>query len=342
MDCDEMKNKRIYWIDVIKAICIFSVLYNHQLFSQNWIRIDYFFLVGFFFCSGVTFNIDKGILYRLVRIIDSLVIPYILLSSLMFFLFATNLSALLKGDFSLVVDWWKNILLGHYAWFVPCLVCVECLYSLSAKAKVEGLVCWGGVIIFLLGLINGLSFPWHIDTAMYAFLFFHIGFILKPYLIRRSYDVIIKKNIIIILLLWIIYLYASYTLFSISPFYTSNNVFENESLIIIMNIFGIILLLLLSRVIKLHKYINYLGQNSLVLFFIHVPFVYYIYQFLSRYIYLHDPYLDNSIIGIIYTFLISLSLYPIVVFLNRYKILVGKGRMMENFLLNRNNCHNDM
>ena len=83
-----MNNNRIEWIDIIKAICIFAVLYNHQPFAQNWIRVEFFFLVGFFFCSGFTFKDDYSIKYRMVRIADSLIIPYFLLSLVTFFLYA--------------------------------------------------------------------------------------------------------------------------------------------------------------------------------------------------------------------------------------------------------------
>ena len=84
------KDKRISWIDNIKAICIFSVVMNHVAFPHDWFRVDFYFLVGFFFCSGYTFNEKYPLKYRFAKIIDQLVIPYMLLTPFEF---------LIDGDF---------------------------------------------------------------------------------------------------------------------------------------------------------------------------------------------------------------------------------------------------
>lgn len=328
--------RRINWIDTIKAICIFAVMYNHQPFSDNWLRVDYFFLVGFFFCSGLTFDMQKGLKYRLVRIADSLIIPYFLLSFISFFLYFNKVSALIRGNIHPMLEYGYDVFLGHYAWFVPCLIVVELIYALSTWLKISHYVAFVSVIIYLTGALNGLAFPWHVDTAMYAILFFHTGYILKSPLFSSDLKIDKVKGLYSIVYVMIaVYLYTSINLLQSYPFSTSINQFNNEGLILIMNYLGIAFLVLVSQRITTNKYLNYLGKNTLSIFFLHVPFVYYIYQVIAKFVDLSSPWINNSITGLIYVFLISLVLYPLVLIINKSKTVVGKGHVVENIVYHK-------
>ena len=137
--------ERLFWVDAIKGVCIFSVLLNHAGFSQAWFRVDYFFLVGFFFCSGYTFNLTKGLKSRIIRIIDSLIIPYFILSFVTHFLIINNISDFISQPYEELVSLTKNILLGYEAWFIPCLISTEIVYAISLRLKINGIVAfWGG------------------------------------------------------------------------------------------------------------------------------------------------------------------------------------------------------
>lgn len=169
----ETRENRIGWIDTIKAICMFAVMINHQPLAHDGLRVDYFFLVGFFFCSGLTYRVGRSLKYRLVRVADSLVIPYFLLSAVTFFLYLKNVRGLVGGDMSVVAGWWQNVLLGHAMWFIPCLISVEILYALAKKLKAENCLVWGGYsYLFLgrwtecrcLGMLTRLSMPYFSST----------------------------------------------------------------------------------------------------------------------------------------------------------------------------------
>ena len=140
----ETRENRIGWIDAIKAICMFTVMINHQPLAHDGLCVDYFFLVGFFFCSGLTYRAGRSLKYRLVRVVDSLVIPYFLLSAVTFFLYLKNIRGLVGGDMSVVADRWHDVLMGHALWFIPCLISVEILYALAQKLKAEDCLVWGG------------------------------------------------------------------------------------------------------------------------------------------------------------------------------------------------------
>ena len=188
----------------------------------------------------------------------------------------------------------------------------------------------GGVILFLSGILNGLSLPWHIDTAFYAVLFFHLGNILKDDINGSVARLIRNKDIIV--LIGSAFLYASFTLLRMFPYNTSKNDFCEEGLILMMNLIGIVILVSAARIIPGNRYLRFLGKNTLVLFFVHVPFVYYVYQVLARIINLQASIVDNSIVGLIYVYVITIILYPIVCLLNKSKILTGKGRVVEKMV----------
>lgn len=318
--------ERLFWIDAIKGICIFAVLLNHAGFSQAWFKVEYFFLVGFFFCSGYTFSLEKGLKSRMVRIVDSLLIPYFILSFVTYFLIINHITSFISKPGDELLSLLKSILFGYECWFIPCLISTELIYAVSLRFKIIDWVVLGGIILYLTKHITGMGLPWHIDTAMYSVIFFHLGYKTKELKFIEKMNFIPLWGCIVFTILFVI---AGNYFFPKYPFNTSINEFTNEPLTLLGNIWGIFVLVLISKHIPYNRYLDYLGRNSLVLFFIHIPFVYYGYQLLSLVINLKCHLFDNSIFGIIYIFLITLILYPICSFLNRFSVLVGKGRIFE-------------
>lgn len=316
--------ERIAWVDIVKAICIFFVLYSHTAFSKEWFRQDYFFLVGFLFCSGYTFNLNNGLKNRLVRIMDSLVIPYLIFGFIMFFFDYNHIMSLRANPGEAILNRLSAIALGQVEWFIPCLISVEMIYAIATKLKIATFVTMGGAILYLLGYVSGLSLPWHIDTAAYFILFFHLGYMTQPYKLepgRWSYSIIIP--------LLLIFIYGSNVAFKLFPFNASINHFTNETITMLINILGVVVIILISGKIRMNKYLSYLGKNSLVLFYIHLPFVYYIHKGLGAFVNLNSPYLNNSVVAIIYVFCITLLLYPLVQLINKLPVLSGKGKAFE-------------
>lgn len=70
-----------------------------------------------------------------------------------------------------------------------------------------------------------------------------------------------------------------------------------------------------------------------VLYAIHAPIMYYLYQILARVVDLKaTPYTDNALVAVVYVFLVTLLLRPVVALLNRSRVLTGKGRVLERGL----------
>ena len=144
-----MNKNRIIWVDVCKAICIFAVMINHAQFSQAWVRVDYFFLVGFFFCSGYTFNINNGLKHRLVRVIDSLIIPYLIMSFVMWFPLYRHVLALMSDPVGSLIGLVRDMFLGYSMWFIPCLIVTELIYAIALKFRVTPYLAGGGHFIII-------------------------------------------------------------------------------------------------------------------------------------------------------------------------------------------------
>lgn len=324
-----MNSNRIAWVDIAKAICIFSVMINHAQFSQEWLRVDYFFLVGFFFCSGYTFNIDKGLKYRLVRIADSLLIPYLVMAFIMWFPLYRHVLALLSDPTGSILGMLKDIVLGYSMWFIPCLIVTEIIYALAIKFKIAPYVVGGGILLFLLGIITNQKLPWHVDTAMYSIFFFHLGYVCKSINFERLKEKLPMSLTIIIVG---IFLWASSQLFILYPFNTSENRFAHETLTLIMNIVAVGSLLLVCIRLNKNRYLDYLGKNSLLLYYIQIPFLSYVYDAMNMVINMKNPYIDNSVVGVVYVFGITILLYPIIRFLNKYPVISGKGKIVQQIV----------
>lgn len=176
-----------------------------------------------------------------------------------------------------------------------------------------------------------MSLPWHVDTALYAVFFFHLGHVLQDDVKRPVCELRKRKGLV--LLLCVAFLYASHGLFNLFPYNTSLNTFCMEGVTLMMNIVGVGLLVLVARLLPDNRYFDWLGRNTLVLFAIHGPFVYYIYQIVALVVdFKATAYTDNAAMAVLYVFLVTLLLYPVVALLNRSKVLTGKGRILERMM----------
>lgn len=176
-----------------------------------------------------------------------------------------------------------------------------------------------------------MSWPWHVDTALYAVFFFHLGCILQDDVKRPVRD--LRKRRGLVLLLCVAFLYASQSLFGLFPYNTSLNAFCMEGVTLMMNIVGVGLLVFVTRLLPDNWYFDYLGRNTLVLFAVHGPFVYYIYQIVALVVdFKATAYTDNAAMAVLYVFLVTLLLRPVVSLLNRSKVLTGKGRILERMV----------
>ena len=278
----EMMNKnltnRIQWVDTAKGIGLLCVILGHLNvpYLATWIYT--FHMPLFFFLSGVVFS-GRKYNFRdfLVRKITSLIVPYFTLGGGI--LLVHCLICTIEGAPGTVyLDMLKNFIIQKHfwtVWFLACLFLVEILYygldSLCSKrpvlaTSVSAMICIFGLLRYRLG--RG-SLPWNLDVAFVAQFFFHVGFQLKKS--QHLLDKVEKMNALgrVVCALSALLLNAATGLlcirFSGESMDMSIGMYGNEVLTILSAFSGIVAIILLSQMFS-HKWVTYLGQNTMVIF----------------------------------------------------------------------------
>lgn len=324
-----VKTERIEWIDTIKAICIFSVLMNHVAFPHDWFHVDFYFMVGFFFCSGYTFNETYSLKKRFAKILDQLIIPYMVLTPFEFLIdgdfVRKTISTPPLGLYELII----TILCGIRFWFLPCLVSIEVILSVIFKLRIpynKYLVMVVCITLFCFGVINDSHLPWHIDTALYGIIFFVFGMILR----RREIPAINKYLVMVAAIAYIVignYLYPK------MPFNTSLNLYYSNVMMILMNFVGVVVLIYVSKLLHKNRIVDFLGRNSLTIYILHIPLLIPTYRLFFRW-WSESTFMDNTLTGILCSIVLVGILYPIITFLNmKVSWACGKSKLFYNIMV---------
>lgn len=161
---------RVVWVDYVKGICMFTVIFNHLHVPDIYYRFTYpFELVGFFFVSGYTFSTKSNWRMFISNKLMSLVFPIFSLGMIncLFSWLAkgTNVWDYISGLVMQIPGRWDDL------WFVACLFIMEVIFYFVVKAAPSNLCRF--LICILLSLVGyyvlvvnvGISLPWHIQNA---------------------------------------------------------------------------------------------------------------------------------------------------------------------------------
>ena len=139
--------ERIKWIDNARGICMFCVLLAHSNVDHPILHTLYtpWFLTLFFFISGYLFSI-RSLKEDVLKIVKHLLVPYFLLSFLLFLIGMDNWVALFKCDMEYLYNKVSYVLIGKNLWFIPCLIVVQLYVSIMSHTimrslKMKLLVC---------------------------------------------------------------------------------------------------------------------------------------------------------------------------------------------------------
>ena len=270
--------KRIEWIDTAKGIGLICVILGHMRvpYLSTWIYT--FHMPLFFFLSGAVFSGRKYSFREYVkRKLKSLVLPYFALGGGIF-LFFCIVYAVQGQPIIAYMEMLKDFLVQeHYwtVWFLACLFLVELLYygihALCGKypavaSALSLLICVFGLLRYHLGWG---SLPWNLDVALVAQFFFHCGYLLKGQYnrlegIRQIKS--LKKGLIAVGLLALNAI-PGFLCIRVSgeSLDMSIGMYGNEVLTFLSAFAGIFLIIFLSYILH-HKYLTWLGQNTMVIF----------------------------------------------------------------------------
>lgn len=187
--------KRILWIDVLRGIAMFLVVYGHT--SQNAEIKKYiyaFHMPLFFIISGMTSAFQKSITTKefMKKKMKTLLVPYFLLNILMFPItyYNGNIGAVKKQTiYEYIIGILYSNNLGSYdapanaTWFITTLLLTEALFFFMRKCfKNEHELSLGVGILGTVGYVNSISTnkyngPWHMQVVLTAIVFYYMGYI---------------------------------------------------------------------------------------------------------------------------------------------------------------------
>lgn len=282
--------QRIKYIDILRAIAIFLIVFGHaivhSLNSHIIFNIVYSFHVPLFFMiSGFTFNntgkeFKKFFKNKFFRI----VVPYFiwaLLFLIPYYLFGRDVKENLgnTGSFDLLENIY-NVFYGVGAfsrlkqntplWFLPALFTMEIIFYIIFKIKDKIKYKYRDVLIliilFTLSCIsykfNTLIFPFGINTLLNLGFFFYFGYIIRNYsLIEKIYH---KKICLIFLsIIGILAGVLNDNVSCVDYFYGNILLFYISSISLSLVIFSI------ARRISKSDILEYIGKNTMGILIFH-------------------------------------------------------------------------
>lgn len=193
-------NKRIIWIDYIKALAIFFVVFGHMIdeLAFNlpflYVFIYSFHVPLFFLISGFLFGIKQDIKQSsfksyFMKKFKNIILPYFFFSLLISLMHLAK-AVIITHDFSFFTQLsnvdilLKTLLLTNESvfsnlWFFPCMFITEIIFFLLNKylnSKFKIIICiLLGIVAFIYGAFIKVSLPLCLDNALLAILFYMIG-----------------------------------------------------------------------------------------------------------------------------------------------------------------------
>lgn len=331
---------RLGWIDIVRGICIYSVVLSHTLNVPIFYRsiFEPFFLTGFFFLSGVVFkpnSIGKSLFGSTAKILW----PYFINAIIIMLGSMKWIELLYIGDFTGVVEYFQyrgtKIMMGKAFWFLACLFIVQVLATFIIKALKNNKLHMLIVAVLCFASITGISgtkiAPWSANTAILALGYFLVGVICKDKLmsidlekIKRYWGVIaICIYIVIVVLLYILLpkpLSFDLHIHKLSP----------ELVYLLLSFIGIISLCLFAMSLKKCKLLQMLGENSLIIYMYHgygglITNV--LFGLLHIKLLESQPYAYT----ILFSFASILITLGIALLINKYcPVLIGRGACINN------------
>jgi len=358
-------NKRIIWIDNLKAISIIFVVLVHVLmflitdapkFYNKYIVS--FLLPLLLFVSGYLFNVKKFPNFRffIKKRFRSLIVPYFtfaFIALLVLFTFKYfNVHYLIFKhfniyDFGYETNGLNTILIpigdilysridniNGPTWFITFLFIVEIyFYFLKINIKSTKVMLFvlfiSSIIGYLYSLFINFKLPWHIEVALIGVVFYGIGNIYKEQTDYFSNKILEKRYLTIFFLIVLLTINILFAFLNDSVGFLPNK-YGNYVFFFIASFSGIFFYLLISKIIGSHIFLSFLGKNTIIILCIHSFFI--AILSLLTYNYLNPYFLNSSIasicLAIIYTFIIIISMIPFIIVINRYfPFLIGKSKI---------------
>lgn len=301
-------NNRILWIDCLKGITILLVVIGHNANETISRFIFCFHMPLFFILSGFLFT-PKPHIESLRKSAKRLLLPYacyaVLISSPFLLNFLIKQDFVGGGKLILKLLYGGRYLTGEYGvfWFITVLWCSQNLFNFLLQTKFRE---YWIPILLLLGYVSQLFpnvLPWDIQVVPIATVYIWIGYLIKLHLYPRLNSNNIKEALPVSIIVLVIVFFLRDFL----AIYMKFNFFQNYGITLISSTIAsmavAIIAIYLSKINLLGKILGFFGVTSMVIMYIHQPVKFIIFSRLGM--------VENHLVVIISSILISLTAYAI-------------------------------
>lgn len=334
-----IKQQRIDWIDICKGIGIILVLIGHgpiptdlKIFIYSFHMPLFFFLSGFVFSTNKFNNFFEFFKNRFTR----LIIPYLSLSFLLVLIYVSYEKTINMYSFStkevvlgFIYSKYEFIKIGIPLWFLTCIFIVSIFFYFISKFNKDFYIILTLAVLSILGFISSrfvdIRLPWSIDTALTATVFFGAG-----YLIKKNAHIFLRINMplkdmaIIAFLCTFIFSYLNSRAGRTDMF---ANIYNNPTFYYIAAFSGIGTCILISMIIRKSNILSFFGRNTITLLAFHINvyiFINFVILKIRNSFGLDIQVYDSFWWSVTYTTITLISLFPIILFLNKFMpIVVG-------------------
>lgn len=285
------RNKRIEWVDIVKYVCIIMVMLSHlETRSEIWsVFYSPFFLTAFFFTAGYVYKQRGSFKEFLHKKIRQLFVPWLVfsifdlaLSQVISFNAHESLLEELKWNFFQIRGQGDQIwfVAALFVAFIPFYFFIQCYETKGQKMNGGGssnsliVVTLAWLLSFTSILYtrvaptdifpwNSTSLPWHIEYMFQAMFYMVLGYMFRHNM-EAEFD---KYNTLKLrIVASIVYLLLVFV-----PFFGKIKMPMVVDILYqyLTSIIGIAALILIAKVVRPNKYINYVGQNTLIYFALH-------------------------------------------------------------------------
>ncbi len=313
-------------VDIFKALLIIIMMVGHRNVLPGLRSVIYsFHMVAFVFLSGVFYKPREGgakklVLY-LLRVIRKSLIPYIVFAIGYVLFKAADTEAGLRTvifGMSFSNKFLTDVVSVGPVYFILMLVVIRIIYTVIGYFVKSDLKM--SVIVFILSLTGlilgrtGFWLPWSADCALYAMIFYHIGYLCKKY---KVLDFLKEHSYMYFLLaaLWAFYRYTG-------AMELATRVYDPYGLVVIGVTAAILVVYMwmsyinnnANKVVK--KILCMIGESTMYILIVHVLISGEIHQIMCRYMLGETMY--DCVVHIILQIIIG-------VLINEIIKLTGKG-----------------
>lgn len=328
--------KRLDWVDYSKGICMIIVVFYHTLcYYVKDTTLTYtffpFFLTYFFFISGYLIDIDKFSFQKSAKsIFKKLIIPY--------FIFTTIIwipKTISHGNEISLLSYIFDIGGGYASWFVAALVVAKLfLSSILYTTKSLKQIWLLSVILITIGFVSTIYVnypaPWYFNWGLISLLYIVLGCTYRRY--QDKINIISKKYLLISIFVYIILIIIDKH-YSLSTYYfeLKSGPLSTIGLIsyFILSISGIWMMLNVTRYIPSgQKYLQYIGENSLIYYFLNGGVITVLVTICNRIGFGYDDYIYREVVLLIATILILT--FASIIIVNYFPWMVGLNHKKKN------------